>query len=448
MTRAPRVLGTAVCLVLLAGGSADRRVNGRCDPGLVRRCACESGGTGVQSCGADGSRWLGCAACGSMEAAIDGGAVFGVPGNLVPNAFLSPARAKGEAPAGWTFGAWGANRAKGSWLPSGGVLGGRALRVDVSDYRDGDAKWSFDRVKLAGDTWYSYSDYHRSDGRSRILLSCRKTADATVRNRSIGQSDASATWRRESVRFYLGPAADCEATILHLLDRNGFLETDLPALAPVQPRPLARPLVSLAFDDGWRSAVNRGRADLEARGLVGSYYLGESLIGDPDGHYASRAELQALLAEAARKGHEIGSHAAHHRRLSALRGRLRWQEMKANADWLSTLGVSRAGLAYPLGDFDAATEAQARALHAYARTSLEGLNDAATDRYRIEVLPVTTETETATILARIDDAAARRRGSSCSSTTWAIPIRRTRIGRPTPNTSPCSTDWPRVTSRS
>jgi len=409
-------ISVAVFCIILAGllGCADRRSDLRCEPGLVRSCACPGGLEGIQPCAADGSRWLGCQGCGARNAGFGtvaalgpGGGTGGAgptdPGNLIPNAALSVPGPERDAPAGWTFNRWGRSAAKGTWLESGGVSGGGALRVEVSRHGDGDAKWHFRRVRLAGDAWYSYSDFHRSDGRSRMVLSCRRGSDGVVSYRNIWQSEASAAWRREEVRFYLGPAADCEATIFHLVDRTGFLETSLAALVPVEPRPLARPLVSLAFDDGWKSAVTTARADLEERGFTGSYYLVKSFIGDPGGRYASAADLRALLA-ASRKGHEIGSHTAYHHLLGSLSAPLRRQELRENLDWLRGLGVTGAGLAYPFGDFDDRVGVEARALHPYARTSFDGLNDAATDRYRITVLPVTAGTETAEILARIDDA--------------------------------------------
>ena len=333
-------------------------------------------------------------------------------GNLVPNAALSTPGVKAGAPAGWTFDAWGRNAATGSWFPSPDLPGGYALRVNVSRHEDGDAKWHFDRIRLAGDTWYSYRDLHRSDGRSRLILSCRDTATGAIRYRSLGQSSASASWRKESVRFYIGPSDGCQATILHLVDRNGFLETAHPVLVGVPPRPLARPLVSVAFDDGWKGAVTTARADLEARGFVGSFYLVKSFIDHPGGQYASTSDLRVLVADAAKKGHEIGSHTAHHGPLTLLpAGQLR-AELRENLDWLSGLGVVRAGFAYPLGDFDRTVEPEARSLHPYARTSLDGLNDGTTDRFRIRVRTVTAETDTASILASIDDAV--------RSSTWLV----------------------------
>jgi peptidoglycan/xylan/chitin deacetylase (PgdA/CDA1 family) len=317
---------------------------------------------------------------------------------------MSPIGSTRDAPDGWTFDSWGQNLAVGRYLKSGGLFGGHALRVEMSRYRDGDAKWSFRRVRLAGDAWYSFSDFFRSAGRSRIVLSYREAGRGGIRNRNIGQADASGTWSRASARFYLGPAEGEGVTVYHLIDGEGFLETARPALVRVGPRPLPRPLASLAFDDGWKSALTRARSDLESHHLAGSYYLVETFLDDREGRYASTADLRRLITEAPGKGHEIGSHTAHHRPLSRVAEEARRQELQENIDWLANLGVSRPGLSYPFGDSDAASEAEVRALHPYARTSLDGLNDGTVDRYRIKVFPVTAETATASLLARIDDA--------------------------------------------
>jgi len=352
--------------------------------------------------------WLGCEGCAALKAGFDAGPMGSKSGpaaqrNLIWNADLAIPGEDPETPEGWTFNTWGRTAAKGTWIDPGGS-GDRALRVEVSERRDGDAKWHFDRVGLVGDAWYSYSDLHRSDGRSRIVLSCRRTSDGAVTHRNLWQSGASDTWRREEVRFYLGRSGGCEATVFHLVDRDGFLETRAAVLTPVRPRPLARPLVSIAFDDGWKSAVTTARAELEVRGFTGSFYLVKSFIGDPAGRHASAADLRELLAAAVTKGHEIGSHTAYHGVLTGLPAQRRRQEMRENLEWLAGLGVHQAGLAYPRGEFDDRVEVEARVLHPYARTSLDGLNDAATDPYRIAVLPVTRGMETAEVLGRIDDA--------------------------------------------
>ncbi|HEY9842964.1 MAG TPA: hypothetical protein V6D23_21030, partial [Candidatus Obscuribacterales bacterium] len=80
--------------------------------------------------------------------------------------------------------------------------------------------------------------------------------------------------------------------------------------------------------------------------------------------------------------------------------------------FLKDLGITAPGIAYPYGDFDGKVETEVQRFHAYARTSLEGLNDGNSIRYRLRVVTATSDTPTETLLGWIDAARA--------TNTWLI----------------------------
>lgn len=96
------------------------------------------------------------------------------------------------------------------------------------------------------------------------------------------------------------------------------------------------------------------------------------------------------LAELAAAGVRIGSHTRHHRRLSALGGEERADELAGSlAELRAQLPEAIDLLAYPNGDHDEAVCASAReAGYAAAYTTEKGRNDADCDRYRLKRVSV------------------------------------------------------------
>jgi hypothetical protein len=64
--------------------------------------------------------------------------------NLVGNADVETTML---VPAGWNRGGFGENAASFSY-PQSGIGGSRAVRVDMTSYESGDAKWYFDDVPV------------------------------------------------------------------------------------------------------------------------------------------------------------------------------------------------------------------------------------------------------------------------------------------------------------
>lgn len=328
-------------------------------------------------------------------------------GNLI----LNPGAEDPETPAKpahWSADSWGENENNISWASSTPFSGNKYLAVTVSNYTSGDAKWVFDAQKLKPDTWYEYSSYYRSDGRSRLIKGC--TSDDGKRSfQTIWQSHASASWKRMRVRFYVSSTDSCHTTLMHVVDRNGYLHSDHHQLIEVEAQPLKSPRVSISFDDIYTSAVDVGATALEKYGWKGSYYVtGRYARLNDAPEYANEAKVKGLIA----RGHEVGSHAETHPALSSLDPSSLNSEIKNNLDYLKLLGQHPAGMAYPFGDFSQSVEDEVKRFHDYARTSLVGLNDSSADPYRLRILPITNTTSTLSILNWIDDAE--------RSSTWLI----------------------------
>lgn len=327
-------------------------------------------------------------------------------GNLIINAGAEQLDTNGQ-PLDWTTDFWGKLNAEFRVESHEPFSGKHYLSTQVAKYEDGDAKWQFTAQSLAGNRWYEYSEYYRADGRNRILLSCLHP-DGKRTFQNVWQSHTSNVWQKVSFRFYAFPEYVCQSNIVHVVDRNGWLHSDHHQLNEVAAQPLARPMVSIVFDDIWATAANEGAQTLQQRGMKGSFYVVSRFTLNPTDKYANQAQVDALL----KAGHEVGSHSFSHQPMSTLAQAPMIHELRSNNAWLKTLGSEGTGMAYPFGDFSEKVEQEVYRFHQYARTSLTGLNDRSTNRYRLRILPVTAETTTLELKMWVD--AAER------TSTWLI----------------------------
>ena len=312
----------------------------------------------------------------------------------LPNRIANPSVEEGStAPAGWTFLADDGVEATGTWTREA-ADGARALQIDLEPGSGaGHARWWFDPVELTGGRFYEYAALQRSYGRGRLIWSCERGGERSFH--SAWQSSSASSWERTAFRFFL--PEDCAVTVMHVLDRPGFLQTDAHELREVAPAPLPRPIVSLAFDDGYASVRTVAAPALEARGMRGSFYVPSEWLGDENRLDAD--DVRALVDA----GHEIGSHGATHRALPEVAVHELQDEIEGSLRQLERLGAA-GGLAYPFGEFDEVVESFATTRARYVRTSLQGLNDATLDPARIRIHPVTADSTTASLLAAIDEA--------------------------------------------
>ena len=134
-----------------------------------------------------------------------------------------------------------------------------------------------------------------------------------------------------------------------LLVALAALALSAPAAAGAAAAP--RTVVSITFDDGWRSqaAAARYLADRQVRA---TFYVNSEQIGAPN--YLALAELRELAA----RGHEIGGHTLTHAHLAQLSPADVRREVCDDRANLQFLGFPAPSFAYPYGEVSpAATRA-------------------------------------------------------------------------------------------
>src|SRR3954465_7224485 len=107
--------------------------------------------------------------------------------------------------------------------------GTHSLRVAwsgrIGGQYDGDAKWAQGPFNVVGGHYYSYSDWYKSAGNTELTVDVI-FSDGTAKWNTLDIGIApSSTWAQYRSGFMM-PANAVQAQFVHVLDDNGFLQTD------------------------------------------------------------------------------------------------------------------------------------------------------------------------------------------------------------------------------
>ena len=242
--------------------------------------------------------------------------------------------ATGVTPSGWGNNTWGANTSVFSRPNTGAHSGTYSLRVDVSAYTDGDAKWMHTPVTVTGGKYYKFSDWYKSNADTAVSMYWQTAAQVTAQ--AAGQCEAPGfegvscgTWANLDTgiepssdwkQFESGidmPEGAARAYFVHFIAHDGFLQTDDYALEQLDGPPgFNRPLVTLTFDDSNPNLYDYVIPELDKVGYKSTQYVVTGATGarDDDGVLYQWSAEQ--IKDVHQRGHEIGSHSEFHPNLS------------------------------------------------------------------------------------------------------------------------------------
>lgn len=303
-------------------------------------------------------------------------------------------------PASWRKAFWpDATVAAFDIVEGSGGAGTKAARVKISAYSgEGDAKWYPNDVNVNAGSYYTFSDKYKSDIASRVVVRFNKGACDTVLDDcdylEIGNLASSTQWKAFSAGF-IPPVGTVSVTIFHVIEGIGELITDDFSLNQADgsnPISFEQGMISLTFDDGWKSIHTNALPILESKNFKSTQYLIANTISDDnmgeDG-YMTKADVLDFSS----KGHEIAAHTFSHPNLiSPDMSDIELQKEIAGARYklLTDLNVKPVnGLAYTYGLYnDRATTAVKEAGFLGARTVDNGFNNKNTDRYLLKSLVI------------------------------------------------------------
>lgn len=348
--------------------------------------------------------------------------------NLIANSSAETAENVAK-PQAWSSNNWGTNTAAFSYLGTGHT-GSRSLKTEIASYTDGDAKWYFADVAISAGKTYRYHNWYQSNVDSEIDAAVTML-DGTIHYYYLTTAVASATWSQVSTEF-TAPANAKSMTIFQVIAKKGYVISDDFSLTEYTPVGFNRPLVSITFDDGWRSQYDNALPLLEKYGFDATFYLLTETIDYPD--YMTIAMMQALKEA----GHELDSHTVSHAHLPELSPTQLGQELsQAQALLRQWYGTSVADdFASPYGEYNQATLSEIKKYYRSHRSTDEGFNSKDSfDLYNIKVQNVLYTTPVSQVTAWVEQAQREN--------TWLVLVYHevaTAVADPTYSVTPTSLD--------
>ncbi len=311
------------------------------------------------------------------------------PLGIIPNPSLEDQT--GTLPTYWHQGQWGTNTAIFTY-PVEGTSGStsKAIKVEITTYPTtdltvgGDAKWYFDLVSVTPEQYYVFKDAYKSTTATHVVVEFHN-ANGTLSYQEIGVPAPSSNWQTFSAGFTV-PSNVTSLTIFHLINAVGTLTTDEYSLvASTNPNAFSKGLVTLSFDDGWKSIYDNGIPILNASGIKSTQYI--ITQANPADGYMTTSQLYDL----ANQGHEITAHTRNHLDLTKLSSADLQSEVNGSKTDLQNLGFSPVNnLAYPYGQYNNTVEQSLKDAGFLAgRTVNFGFNDKATNNYELKGTAVT-----------------------------------------------------------
>jgi peptidoglycan/xylan/chitin deacetylase (PgdA/CDA1 family) len=310
--------------------------------------------------------------------------------------------ANGNKPQYWTSNSWGTNNAKPTYGTTGRT-GSRSTKVVITNYTDGDAKWISAPVSVTPGQNYTFTDYYKSTVATEVAATLTMQ-DGTQQYFYIGTPAASPTDWSKFTRDITMPQGASQLTFMHILYQAGTLSTDDFSLTPRIVTGFSQPIVSLTFDDAWRSIYTNGLPLLQKYHMLSTQYMLSGVTTDPA--YMTKAMMKQFATD----GHEIASHTVNHLDLTTVNAAKLNNELKNSQTNLQKwTDQTVTDFATPYGSYNDTVINAIKTYYRSHRSTDEGYNTKDNfDIYNIKVQNITDTTTTAQVTNWVNEAKAQK----------------------------------------
>lgn len=329
-------------------------------------------------------------------------------GNLIANPSFESSTS-GANPDGWTGSKWGTNTSSFTYLNSG-HSGSRSVQSTVTGYTSGAANWYHANAPVVAGKTYKFENWYKSNVVTEIDATVT-LSNGQVQYIWLGSVPASATWAKNSMSF-TAPAGAVSVSIYQPLAKVGYVISDDYSLvdASTAPTPPAskfgRAIVSLTFDDGWRSIHANGLPLLKKYGLVSTQYLNSDPVIGGWSDYMSYQMVKDFYAQ----GSELGWHTRSHSDVTKLTTAALGTQLSIPSTFLQGIGLPAStftNFATPYGAYNATATNEIKKYYGSNRNTDVGFNSKGSfDLYNIKVQNITNTTTPAQVKAWVDQAIA------------------------------------------
>jgi peptidoglycan/xylan/chitin deacetylase (PgdA/CDA1 family) len=315
----------------------------------------------------------------------------------------------GTTPTGWSGNKWGNNTTAFQYVTNEGYTGSRSIKVTMSNYVDGDAKWFFEPVtSLTPGKQYRFTVQYKGTAMPHATAMYMNSAGVeSYVGLPSPQTISATTWTRYSDTFTV-PEGVTQVSLFMFINTNGWLQTDDYSIADYHPNGFNRPLLTLTFDDGHEDNATTALPLLNQYGFKSTQCYATNFI---EGQ--SQAVIQGVL-DFYNSGHEICSHTVSHPFLTTLNDTDLNYELQHSKQYLESLiGAPVRNFATPYGDYNAHVNDIIDNYYQSHRTVDEGFNSKDNfNIYRLRVQNILDTTTAAQVRAWIEQAQADK--------TWLI----------------------------
>jgi peptidoglycan/xylan/chitin deacetylase (PgdA/CDA1 family) len=206
-------------------------------------------------------------------------------------------------------------------------------------------------------------------------------------------------WATYTQRFFV-PSNVSTIMISHPLDRTGWLETDNYNLQRASAPGFSQAMVSLTFDDGWRSIYDNALPVMSRYNVISTQYLVSGFLG---GYQEYMKPSQVY--EFTKLGHEVASHTFDHADLTRLDDKQLARQITVSQSGLAKCFGAVTDFAPPFGSNNQHTIAAEKGIYQTSRSTEVGFNSPdALDPYQLKVQNVRADTSPAQLQAWLDTA--------------------------------------------
>jgi peptidoglycan/xylan/chitin deacetylase (PgdA/CDA1 family) len=327
-----------------------------------------------------------------------------------------------NVPTSWKQVGWG-NNTRSFSIVNDAADGAKSMRVDVTSWTDGDARWAFNDVAVSPNTKYNFSLFYKSNVGLQLDNDYITTSGGHVYT-YIGEAPATSVWSKVNFSF-ITPTEAKTLNVFLPVYKVGWVQTDnyvlelagaagnpTPTPTPVPtPTPstntFARPLISIDFDDGWQSTYDNGFPLVNQYGYKATAGIITDTVQNhtPYDGYVTASEVVNLKNQ----GHKIASHSVTHADLTSLNSQQLRNEVVNSKTYLE--GLTGQKINYfitPYCAFNEVVTAQIRGSYSIGNRNCDyPYNEKPTfDRYNINAFGVESGTTKAQIQAAVNYAKA------------------------------------------
>ena len=314
--------------------------------------------------------------------------------NLIPNSSL--VSTSFNMPDDWISYQSGDNTTSFSYLSDSR---GSYLKTAIEDFRSGEAKWQYTPQPATAYHRYNFEVSYQSDSPANIV------AEYTLKDgkhsfETIAVLPPAGIWTTAQ-KSLEAPENAVNLSVSLVLNSDGVLLSRSYSLEDItksgNPR-WKRPIVSIAFDDGWRSSYTQAVPILNAYGYKGTFYINPSIIETP--HFMTGEDLDTL----SKTGFEVAAHGYSYSDMTMMSQNALNNQLNQGQSSLKAAGLSVSDFAPPYGKTDPEVEWYAKKYFTTLRGLEPGVNTKQNiNQYNLKALAVKKDMDPSLIVDMLEE---------------------------------------------